>query len=103
MAYKNLHLLERGFRSSVSAAYATLRYMAFKVYRDSADPFQEYGDEDSYRVIEGGALEIKRKDGSKVTVNSSLWASVEEPARKSVYAAPQSGQSDDLDVMNTAF
>ncbi|MDA4103521.1 hypothetical protein [Mycolicibacterium monacense] len=62
--------------------------MAFKVYRDSAEPFQEYGDDDRFEIIEGGVLKIHRKDGTTVYINATLWASVEESPRSSAYETP---------------
>ena len=52
--------------------------MGFKVYGYKSEPFDEFGDGDRYKVIEGGALEIWHEDGSKLTVSPTRWGWVEE-------------------------
>jgi hypothetical protein len=51
--------------------------MGFKVYGYKSESFDEFGDQDRYKVIEGGALEIWLEDGSKLTI-SPRWGWVEE-------------------------
>ncbi|CAN5521782.1 hypothetical protein BH09ACT7_BH09ACT7_08290 [soil metagenome] len=77
--------------------------MAFKVFRDGSDPFQEYGDEARFEIEQGGVLKITKADGSRVYINPTLWASVEETPSKSAYASPRVGKSNDADVMNQPF
>ena len=54
--------------------------MGFKVYGYKSEPFDEFGDGDRYKVIEGGALEIWHEDGSKLTISPTRWGWVEEDA-----------------------
>jgi hypothetical protein len=34
--------------------------MSFKVYRNESDPFEQFGDDDRFDIIEGGVLKIHR-------------------------------------------
>jgi len=52
--------------------------MAFKVYLREPQPFQQFGDQDSFEILEGGVLKITRYDGTKLIYNPALWASIEE-------------------------
>ena len=52
--------------------------MAFKVYRNELERFEEYGDEDRFEISEGGVLKIHRQDGTNLYITPGLWASLEE-------------------------
>ncbi len=52
--------------------------MGFKVYGYKSESFDEFGDQDRYKVIEGGTLEIWHEDGSKLTISPTRWGWVEE-------------------------
>lgn len=54
--------------------------MAFNVYLPEPQPFQQFGDRDSYEIVEGGVLKITRDDGTKLLINPALWARIEEAA-----------------------
>ena len=47
--------------------------MGFKVYGYKSESFDEFDDQDRYKVIEGGALEIWHEDGSKLTISPTRW------------------------------
>ena len=51
--------------------------MGFRVYGYKSEPADEFGDKDNWKVIEGGALEIWREDGSKLVISPTRWASLE--------------------------
>ena len=63
--------------------------MAFKVFRHGQTPFQEFGDEDRFEILEGGVLKIRRQHGTNLYLNAALWASIEEIPAPSVYARPR--------------
>lgn len=60
----------------VTHLHATLPDMAFKVYGPERD--EEFGDNDSFKIIEGGVLKISRQDGTNRYITPGLWASIEE-------------------------
>ena len=66
--------------------------MGFKVYGYKSEPFDEFGDGDRYKVIEGGALEIWHEGGSKLTISPTRWGWVEEdvPDPEDTARAPRS-------------
>jgi hypothetical protein len=68
----------RSAYSVCSAVARRLSAVGFKVYGYKSEPFDEFGDGDRYKVIEGGALEIWHEDGSKLTISPTRWGWVEE-------------------------
>lgn len=54
--------------------------MGFKVYGYKPEEPEPFGDKDNWKVIEGGALEIWREDGSKLVISPTRWASLEVDA-----------------------
>ena len=61
--------------------------MSFKLYRNESDPFEQFGDEDHFEIIEGGVLKISRPDGTFTYINPALWATIEETPTPSAYAS----------------
>ena len=45
--------------------------MSFKVYRNESDPFEQFGDDDRFDIIEGGVLKIHIGSGV-FPVNESI-------------------------------
>ena len=73
--------------------------MGFKVYGYKSESFDEFGDQDRYKVIEGGALEIWHEDGSKLTISPTRWGWVEEDSpnpEDTARRTPSSAQSHSL-------
>src|SRR6185312_2403588 len=52
--------------------------MSFKVYRNESDPFEQFGDDDRFDIIEGGVLKIHRQDGTITYINPASWASIDD-------------------------
>ena len=55
--------------------------MSFKVYRNESDPFEQFGDDDRFDIIEGGVLKIHRQDGTITYINPASWVSIDERRR----------------------
>jgi hypothetical protein len=51
--------------------------MGFRVYGYKSEEPEQFEDSDTWKVIEGGALEIWRQDGSKLVISPTRWASLE--------------------------
>ncbi|WP_197382856.1 hypothetical protein [Mycolicibacterium mengxianglii] len=78
--------------------------MAFKVYRDGPEPFQEYGDDAKFEIGAGGVLKITKADGNRLYINPTLWASIEETPPQSAYASPAyDAGNDEFDPMTAQF
>ena len=66
--------------------------MSFKVYRNESDPFEQFGDDDRFDIIEGGVLKIHRQDGTITYINPASWASIDDSPALSVYGSPANSQ-----------
>ena len=70
--------------------------MSFKVYRNESDPFEQFGDDDRFDIIEGGVLKIHRQDGTITYINPASWASIDDSPAPSVYGSPAHSSSGDV-------
>ena len=70
--------------------------MSFKVYRNESDPFEQFGDDDRFDIIEGGVLKIHRQDGTITYINPASWASIDDSPAPSVYGSPAHFSSGDV-------
>jgi hypothetical protein len=61
--------------------------MSFKVYRNESDPFEQFGDDDRFDIIEGGVLKIHRQDGTITYINPASWVSIDDTPTPSVYGS----------------
>ena len=52
--------------------------MTFKVYGKTSEPPDEFGEHDQYRIIDGGVLDIRREDGSRLLISPSAWAMIQD-------------------------
>jgi hypothetical protein len=71
------------------ASGATLTGMAFKVYLNGPEPAVEFGDNDKFEIIAGGALKIRRANRTNLYINPSTWATIEETPSPSAGPSPQ--------------
>jgi hypothetical protein len=71
------------------ASGATLTGMAFKVYINRPEPPLEFGDNDKFEIIAGGALKIRRADRTNLYINPSTWTTIEEAPSPSAGPSPR--------------
>ena len=70
--------------------------MSFRLYRNESDPFEQFGDDDRFDIIEGGVLKIHRQDGTITYINPASWASIDDTPAPSVYGSPAHSSSGDV-------
>ena len=81
--------------------------MAFSVYTENRRLYADYGDDESFDIVEGGALRITRADGKRHYVNAALWETIDEtqppPAARPSVAPSFDPDPGGFDPMTTQF
>lgn len=60
-------------------------HMAFQVYLKDRRLYGEYDDAHSFKILDGGVLQITRADGTSHYLSALLWETIDEIPAPSVY------------------
>jgi hypothetical protein len=52
--------------------------MSLRLYKQGAPTPREFGDDDEWKIVEGGVLQISRPNGTKLLFSPAVWATLDD-------------------------